>query len=239
MNKVFLILLVAVSFSGCMNITPNGEKAEWMDHKPENWPQILLMNEFQFGDENFGIGASAFLVVGANDTFACTAHHMLGPEMGISPQIPLSKANDMLDFWWLYPRAETLSSDLLKVDKIVTTEDSPKDIMLMSLKDTAHSIQPLVPRFGRVGFSEKLFLVGCEYEDEGCHQNVFLMKMYSYEEGMLFAEVLEDFDLTGFSGAPVLDKNGSVVGCLVSGGEVDGQYYAGIEPIDGVHKWLK
>ena len=72
--------------------------------------QILLTNEYEVnGSQSYG--ASSFLIKSKEDTLLCTAKHLLGEAMGISPEIKTDSFNSY-DFKWLaYARNDTLSSD--------------------------------------------------------------------------------------------------------------------------------
>jgi hypothetical protein len=66
-----------------------------------------------------------------------------------------------------------------------------------------------------VSVGETVFMVGCSYADEAATQNVYKGKITKrhYRDYWWF-DIDPPVELPGFSGAPILDKNGMVVGVV-------------------------
>lgn len=201
--------------------------------------QVLLTNHFKLNDSETS-GASAFLVEAKNDTLICTAKHLLGNAMGIEPEVDPSDFDSALVFWSVFTRANTLSDEELSVTRIITKKKNRLDAILLDYepKDSL-SLEVLKPRLTRVKKGETLYLIGCEYADQDCHQNLYALTFDEYLFGELYMTPEESFDLSGFSGAPVLDSNGYVVGVLSGGGESAGKTFLAAAPISGLKNYLE
>ena len=202
-----------------------------MTTEARQWPQILLTNSIDFGEGRRANGASAFLLLHDNDTTMCTARHLLSPDMGIVPEVPEDSVDLLLEEWLLYPRHNKLKIDTIHVRSLKVYGRGEKDIVVFNLESGSAGIQVLKPRVKKVSFLETLFLIGCPYTEPGCRQNVYKIAPLMYHEGDLLAECAEPNDISGFSGAPVIDENGYVVGVLTGMAETDTERFLVIEPI--------
>lgn len=221
---------------------------DWATHHQDTWPQVVLTNEFEFKERVAGasFGASSFLVMteSRKDTFMCTAKHLLGEAMGIKPAITLDSFDILLTKWEVMPRTATLTADIIAVENILTKEQNGRDIALFNIEEKAHQIQPLQARFTPVKEKEELFVLGCAYADENCHQKVYSVLGLGYDDeeggdGQLIVAMLDKVVMSGFSGAPVVDKQGFVVGIVCSSAKGEGAEYIFVEPITTVQKYLK
>lgn len=62
------------------------------------------------------------------------------------------------------------------------------------------------------GISDRVFLVGCPYSERDCAQNVYRGRV-THRDGSRFWYSLDPpVDVRGFSGAPILNEAGRVVG---------------------------
>ncbi len=231
----FFVLLLIFSCKSSNEIL----KESWMPKNLNGLPQILLTNNFQFKSRPLGLGASSFLIVENRDTFLCTAKHLLGKDMGIIPEVKTDSVNNLLLNWKAYPRNDKLSSDTIYAKNILVSNNHHEDIMLLEVEPTNSSIQPLRPRYSKVENGEELYLIGCMYSDYDCHQKVYKAKMLTYSNNNLILSSNGTFEVSGFSGAPVIDQNGFVVGLLYSyrpAGETITLY---LEPINSIRKLLE
>ena len=97
-----------------------------------------------------------------------------------------------------------------------------------------YNLKALQPRLGKIPIGEQLFIIGCEYADYDCHQKIYKATFNDYYEEMLVLKPEQEFNASGFSGAPVVDNNGLVVGVLSGGIESGGIEYYLIESINSI-----
>jgi len=233
MKQIVLLNFLAALFVSCG--TPETEQAPepWVSKNPVEWPQFLLMNEAYFTGERILFGASAFLVTNDKDTFVCTAKHLLGPDGGVSPALENDQVNSAMIRWKLYTRSQ--AKDTFYAGELLNAKRDPADILLLKLEKGGSSVLPLHASLESPGQGERCYIVGCEYKEEDCLQNVFAVNFAGNFSGRLKFTNVPAFELPGFSGAPVLNKSGRVIGVLTAG---DGAaVYA--TPLSEVGSWLK
>lgn len=238
------ISLLFLALLSCNSQQQNNQYSKNLDWHTKDFllnSQILLTNDYQL-DNSASFGASAFLLKAKNEqTVLCTAKHLLGNDMGISPEIKTTQFNSALKFWNAFPRQYTLTDDTINALSIINEDLNSTDIILMNA--TGHktsTIQPLIPRLSKVNVGEKLELIGCEYADMECYQNSYEATMFtSNDEGMYIIKPKKSINFSGFSGAPVIDKNGYAIGVLSGSLTFAGELYLTIEPLTKVESWLK
>lgn len=237
-RKISLFLLVILTIS-CTSQETATQPETWKTKNYINKVQILLTNSYEF-EQASGSGASSFLIKAKGDTLLCTAKHLLGEDMGIEPEIKTTDFNTFLKYWKAFPRHHKISKDTIIATELVTEEINEIDIILQKCKTgTKNNIIALSPRFTKAKTGETFEIIGCEYSDFKCHQSIFSATYDSYEDGQLFVKSKTKFEPTGFSGAPVIDKNGFVIGILTGGGEYEGDLYLAIEPLTKIERYLK
>jgi hypothetical protein len=194
--------------------------------------QILLTNYATFRDHNKPmLGASAFLLNYRNKIFAVTAKHLLGDAMGIDPEIKTTELNKYLIKWQMFPRTPiNLLLDTITIkrsDLDYTQQD--KDILLLEIENTKHHIFPLSPTFKLPIAGEQFSIIGCPYIEDSCKQKSYdiVYRAFDPETSMLIFTIDAELDFSGFSGAPIIDKTGSVIAVLTSGWSDNGVNYIG------------
>ncbi|HEV8291449.1 MAG TPA: serine protease [Tepidisphaeraceae bacterium] len=211
-------LVVAIGLVGCDRQKPviKPPVETWVSQKWETWPQIVLTNDATFNGHTAMQGASSFLIQARDGRiFAVTAKHLLGDAAGVSPEIQVSQFNNVLKSWKLAPR--TKEKSFVQVDKLVAWgKEKEEDWLIFSLKSTAKlPSRPLKVRGSPVSDEEQVYLLGCPYAEDDCQQNVHaghVLKTYEQEIHFDFSPTPS---LSGFSGAPLIDGNGHLVGILV------------------------
>ncbi|MFT6747894.1 MAG: hypothetical protein ACJAZ2_002251 [Glaciecola sp.] len=248
MKNAILAIILTLFLTNCDSQTQETKTKNQIEiNKIENWKttnyidsvQILLTNEYQL-NESRAHGASSFLILAKGDTVLCTAKHLLGDAMGISPEIKTEKFDSALVYWKAFPRNNLLSSDTIYSTKIITKQTDSVDIILQNcVHGMENNIIVLKPRLSKAAQGEKFEIIGCQYSDSECHQRKYYATMDSYEEGKMFLISETKFIVPGFSGAPVIDSNGLVIGVLSGGGELEGELYLAIEPFSKIETYLK
>lgn len=194
----------------------------WIMEPFSNSKQVLLTNNAKFKSGGVLKGASAFLMDLDGKTVAVTVKHLLGEDGGVTPSIVPSKLDKDLISWELYSRYE--SKDTLHFEKNLSKNDDPKiDIIAFTIKESVTDYLKLKPRYTIPMSNEKFYLIGCPYSEKNCKQNKYELPFNFYNKADGYSPVpilglsmwdYEKVDFSGFSGAPVVDKNGDVIGVL-------------------------
>lgn len=187
--------------------------------------QVLLRNVISFKTGQQASGASAFMLDVRGRTYAVTVKHMLGEDMGIVPPVKPSQVNTQLKDWLFFvpgthsvvARAKQLvtPNDNLDVDRIALSLPAGTalpGISVLKLADTP-------PEAG-----DTLFIMGCLYADEACHQTTYRVTYLGSQDGYMVVKPIDVIaDFAGFSGAPVVDAEGRAV-ALGRGSIAEGTY---------------
>jgi hypothetical protein len=190
----------------------------WATKPLAQWPQLVLTNHAEFEGHAPLEGASAFLIyTDEGRTLAATARHLIGPNGGVEPQIPVARLDRVLRTWRMYPR--TLPDQFVEVDGVGVhgLKDQDLDWLVLSLKAPPKQLPalPLKMRVVPVEVGERVHLVGCPYTEKSCRQNVYsgTVTERGHEDRFRFG-INPPVDIRGFSGAPIIDKNGHLVGVM-------------------------
>jgi len=225
---IFLCLVLTIcSFGQVRKTLENKITVKTTDASPKK--QTLLTNSAQFTGKRALNGGSGFLIKYNNSNYAVTARHLLGEDGGVVPEVKINALAKNLLNWEMSPRVvmnparETvkLNANGLNFSK------SLRDIVLLNVASDAFDLEVLTPNFVLPAEGETLFLIGCPYSESQCRQNSYAVKFVEYDaaEATLVCEITSKVDLSGFSGAPLINGTGEVVGVLISGGESDGKNY--------------
>jgi S1-C subfamily serine protease len=222
--KKYLLGLVGLVFSTSTFCQATGQQKlfDTIENRLVLRHQVLLTNQASFkGHKDEMSGASAFLINYRDKIFAVTAKHVLGEAMGVEPEIKLPDFNKYLIVWKMFPRMPlNAGSDTVLIGQMKLNYDSlDKDILLLEVVNTKFNIFPLTPNFSLPKKGDKLYIIGCPYSQNKCKQNIYEIFYDSFdsEASMLNFIIKTKFELPGFSGAPIVDSNGHVVGVLTSG----------------------
>jgi hypothetical protein len=200
-----LALVVVASASSAWAFEPEG--------------QVLYRNQFAFTTGQDSSGASAFFSKLDGQLVVVTARHLLGPDMGIDPPIPASDLDRLLGTWIV------LSPDgtpVATVDHLFAWSDATDGDRLalavnLLLGQPAPSILPIARQRPKVG--DIVYMIGCPYSEVDCMQNVYpLSYLQTHEGSLIFVGAPEGVDLAGFSGAPIVNRDGAAVGVMVASG---------------------
>jgi len=231
--KQKLFLLISLCF--VLTVFSFGQVRKTLENKitvnTENAPrrQILLTNSAQFTGNRALEGGSGFLIKYNNLNYAVTARHLLGEDGGVAPEVkPNALAKSLLK-WEMAPRVViNAARETVKLNAAgLNFSKSVNDILLLNVASDTFDLSVLTPNFDLPAVGEALFLVGCPYSETGCRQNFYAVKFAKYDaaEAALICEISSKVEMSGFSGAPLINVRGEVVGVLVSGSEADGKTY--------------
>jgi len=189
--------------------------------------QVVLRNVISFKTGQEAFGASAFMLDVRGRTYAVTVKHMLGEDMGIVPPVKPSQVNTQLKEWLFFvpgtksvvARARQLvtPNDNLDIDRIAFSLEAggvPSGISVLKLADTA-------PKPG-----DTLFIMGCLYAEESCHQTTYRVTYLGSQDRYMVVKPIDVIaNFSGFSGAPVVDAEGRAV--AVGRGSIEEGTYKG------------
>ena len=207
---------------------------------------MVLTNEAKFNGHTSLQGASAFLIKTRDGrTLAATARHLLGPNGGVEPEISVSQLNSAIRNWRIHPR--TLPDDFVEADGVGAAglDDPRLDWLLLTIKPSKHELPatPLTLSSRPVEVGETVYLVGCPYVEADCKQNVYTGKITARQGNLFRYDIDPPVDIRGFSGAPILDQKGHVVGVMTVWFEpkLKGEKFleAGGEDAASVHSFLE
>lgn len=230
---------------------PVSHAEAWVSKPFAQWPQIVLTNEASFQGHTSLEGASCFLIRNEKGkVFLATARHLLGAAGGVDPAIKVDQLDKLHGSWRVFPR--TKPEKAMVVDRIAlpNLDANDRDWLVFNLKPPL-APSPAIPlrlRQKPVAEGESVFMVGCSYADSNATQNVYKGRVTKrfYKDYWRF-DIDPPVELAGFSGAPILDKDGLVVGVvtvyfknpktqgdkwLEAGGEDVGSLFEAIEPLE-------
>jgi S1-C subfamily serine protease len=222
--------------------------APWASTASTQWPQLVLTNETEFRAHSSLSGASAFLVVNSHGrVVATTAKHLLGDAGGVRPTLGVDELAGALVRWVMFPRTQPNQTVEVAGIAIPGLNAPDRDWLVLSLRDTSRlPAVPLRLRRRPVSVGERVYLIGCPYTEPACRQNVYAGKVTARSQGDAWRfDIDPPVKIPGFSGAPIVDANGLVVGVttiwfdprmsgslwLESGGEDVGGVFDAIEAL--------
>lgn len=177
---------------------------------------MVLTNLARFRRHTALEGASAFLLrTPKGEIVGATALHLLGANGGVEPAIPAQQLDSVLEAWTLYPR--TRPSEIIKVTGLgpISLPRKNVDWLILNIdrSQLPKSVHVLTPRAQPVKVGETVFLIGVSYTEREVSQKVYSGKVTQRAFGNSFRFDISPYvDIRGFSGAPILDKDGLVVG---------------------------
>jgi hypothetical protein len=183
----------------------------------------LLTNYAEFDGHTPLEGASGFLVKNSRGkVFAATALHLLDEAGGVEPKVKLGELDEKLVRWHMSPR--TLPDSFVEISGLASSKMKSQkpnwlghyatgDWLLLKIKTSDNlPVEPLLVRKESVAVGENVYFVGCPYSAENCSQNIYQGKVTSRNGKNFRCDIDPPVELWGFSGAPVLDRDGLVVG---------------------------
>jgi hypothetical protein len=195
------------------------EPAPWAASAPAQWPQISVGNVAEFKKNTpLNAGNAFFVRTKSGNVVAGTARHLIGPAGGVTPTVKLSELDSAITKWELPARAGSAkpahvvglhgsSQNYRVLDDWVLLKVSPEDVANLPA-------EPLSPRLTLVEKDETVYLVGKGVS--GTTQEIHPAKVIEADDQSINAKLEKPIDLTGFSGSPVIDKNGNLIGVLTS-----------------------
>lgn len=193
-------------------------RESWVSKPPKDWPKLVLSHDAEFRGHSALSGASAFLIeLPDKKIVAATAKHLLGPDGGVEPGLRVNEINEATVNWRLHTRASlTNTIGVAGLFGSANYYRSFDDSVLLEV-DASISALPVIPlklRFKPVERDEKIYVVGVRYDNVKHEQEVFQGRVKRVSSGLIEASLENPVNLKGFSGAPILDSAGHVVGMV-------------------------
>jgi hypothetical protein len=191
----------------------------WMRLPTTEWPQMVLTNETKFKGHTALHGASSFLLQAPDGRIvAATALHLLGENGGVDPAIAPEQLPAVLSSWQMFPRTKPDSAVTITGLAYKAPVKKSLDWLLLTVAPRTTGPLPALPLTISplpVSIGDEVFLVGVPYVEKDRAQNVYRGRVTERGFGDRFRYSIDPpVDIRGFSGAPILNKYGYVVGVM-------------------------
>lgn len=196
--------------------------APWVASEPGEWPAIVLTNKASFRGHSPLEGGSAFLIEHGGKVYGATARHLLSPEAtGVKPLIPIRKLDKVLIEWHMSPFDRPGREVSLSALHGEPGDYGDEDALFLSCKDGPDADLPATPLRvfkGKVLRGERVYLIGPTSTEGAAGQEVYRARVILVDRGShnITALLEKPVDLMGFSGSPVVNEKGYVVGILAA-----------------------
>lgn len=233
MNKFITLLIIAITVISCKT----SAKGETNNETPLR-EHYLLTNEISMKGREVAYGASSYLVELDNTVYLCTAKHLTRSAMGFNPPIDLETYSDSVNYWIAYPRSGKIKDSIFTAE-MYYNDDIMDDLILFSIKQKPENISVLQPSFTKLKKGETVRILGCEYSETDCSQKSYFatINQYTITDQIEIYMDSSDVDVSGFSGAPVLNSSNKVIGHILAGGNFgDGIMKLYLAPISWAKK---
>ncbi len=186
------------------------------------WKKVVLKNDAEFtaGKMDWGSG---FLIKYENDTIACTARDFTGTTYTRGEMLYIKDFEKEMKYWKMYvsddPTQKVVLDTLFmreKIEKKYSIFLYSAYFLTFSLKQNNNNLIPLEPDIRKIPNKDTLYIVGYDKDHnlrivQGIVETP-LNEKYSEPEIRLKTDVF--LYHSNFVGAPIVDKNGKVVGLV-------------------------
>ncbi|WP_346857366.1 trypsin-like peptidase domain-containing protein [uncultured Draconibacterium sp.] len=214
MKKTLYFLLIVVAFVSC-------SKAN-ISVSPQPFPSTSLINHYEYFEKGnkFNELGTAFLLSYKNDTFAITAKHILAV---LKPDsLKNLTLDNFIKGWTMSPlnkeNERVVLGKLLNEDKNESLKSKTlltKDWLVFSIKENTSKVVPLEFREKPLPKGEKLYAIGWTRHMKDGDQRVYEFEYYKTRgTHHLMKKRMIPEKMGGLSGAPVVDKDGKLVGIV-------------------------
>jgi hypothetical protein len=211
--------------------------ATWAAKSTILWPTMVLMQEAKFAHHTpMEAGCASLVRLPTGEIVALTAGHLLGRAGGVSPGFihdgiggldkkKLATLNSEISSWELFlpddERDKNVKRETIKVtglygDAGQWDEDCDQVLLALAPSQTNFPATPLDLRLTPITVKEQLHVVTYSWDFDGNVRQV-IHNAHLIPGTIFQCELEKPTELEGFSGAPVLDENGLLVG-IVTGG---------------------
>lgn len=197
----------------------------WAAAPPSEWPRITLTNLVNLQRRESLAGGSAVLLTGESGAlYGVTASHLLGELDTSRRDIAPTKLKVFLKDWTLHladnPQAAIAFRDVN--EEVFTKRFQGIDLLILTKPDALTPLPATALRAERIRAraGEDAFIVGVSSDDPQQRQQVFPCKVKSSGRAAtdgLSVSISATFNPDGFSGAPIVNARGHLIGILTRG----------------------
>ncbi len=214
-NSILMIMLITVFWMSLANLHSENELLDNSQFSP-----ITLTNHVEYNDSKFNnaIDGCGFLLKTKKANLAVTCKHALW--VAKSDVMKYISFEGTLKEWRMQRKDDTLkyviTEKLINENKEeeIGEANVQKDYLIFSIKENKSDVKPLLIRETPLVEGEDVFLVGWSFGDKTGAQRIHKMKYYKEIGNKILLEMNETKNLAGMSGAPVVDKDGLLVGIV-------------------------
>lgn len=218
MKSILLIIISILIFTENIAAQKIEYPVSYLD-----WKKIVLNNEASFenlGELNWGSG---FLIKNKNGVIACTARDFTGTTYTRGKMLMIKDFDKELKYWKMYvsdkPSQYVLMDSLImkeRIEKSFSIFLYSRPYLTFSVKEMSSSIVPLEPNMNKVKNKDTIYIVG--YDDAHNLKIVEGIVETALNEKHADPEIRIKTDIflyyNNFVGAPIVDKNGKVLGVV-------------------------
>ena len=175
--------------------------------------QIYMTNEVNFkNDEHIKYIGSGFLVKYEKALYACTAKHIITKTKRLTQPIKATQLNDSMTNWAMFPRYKEHKT--VKLGLLINDEEMDSEWWVLEVEKKRNFNKAIEIREEAVEVGEQVFFVGCPYSQTDCKQNIYVGEIASIQKNRIKISYDPKVNVAGFSGAPLMDKDGKLIGIL-------------------------
>ncbi|MBL0745672.1 S1 family peptidase [Chryseolinea lacunae] len=180
--------------------------------------EVWYRNGERYVHSSFEYVTTGFLIDTGTDTLAATVKHSLW--------VAKTKAMNTVDLrhlqrWIMHPKG--VLKDSVVIDYLINTDTTEvlngnestitqRDWLVFKTRFRSPAIQPLKPRYTRIEVGETIYFTGCPYSEKSCVTHE--ARVIETEGNRIIFTRPENLNLGGFSGSPLIDKDGYLIGIL-------------------------
>jgi hypothetical protein len=200
----------------------------WAAQPPEQWPQIMLTNLADLHRRDPLEGASGVLVRGESGAlYGVTVSHLLGALAPAGRDIAPASLKTYLKGWTFHRRDDEEAAITFRGvhDELFTRRFQSLDLLVLTKPENADSTPATSLRVASASRrpGDAVFVVGVPYDSPTQKQQVYACTVDAMSKDGITVSTTDNFDPSGFSGAPIVDKSGHLIGLVRGGSKADGK----------------